>query len=169
MFDDPSFLLYWVPLIIISLTIHEFSHAWVADYLGDSTPRYSGRLTLNPIPHIDPIGFLMLIIARFGWAKPVPINPHNFSDPKAGTLWVGLAGPISNLMLAWVLSVIYRYFPFPGGVPNWIIQFILSGIWLNIALAVFNLIPVPPLDGSRILAGLLPPEQEHIFANFEQY
>lgn len=168
MFGDPSFLIYWIPLIIISLTIHEFSHAWVADLLGDPTPRYSGRLTLNPIPHIDPIGFIMLIVARFGWAKPVPINPHNFHDPKSGTLWVGLAGPLSNLTFAWALSVVYKYL-LPSFVPPMAVEILLSAIWLNLALAVFNLIPIPPLDGSRILAGILPPDQEYILHNLEQY
>lgn len=167
---DLSSLLVWLPVILISITIHEFSHGLVADYLGDPTARYAGRLSLNPIAHLDPIGMLMLIVVHFGWAKPVPVNANNFKDPQKGMALVGLAGPFSNLLLAWGLAMFSRYLlPVLPEAPLWVYQMIGHAIWLNIALAVFNFIPIPPLDGSRILSGVLSPMASARLAQLEQY
>ncbi len=164
---DLSFLIISLPILLITITIHEFAHAWVADRMGDPTPRMAGRLTLNPISHIDPIGFLMLILVRFGWAKPVPINPYNFSDPRRGSLFVSLAGPLSNFLFAWILAILYRTLPVAFGE---IVASILSyTIWINLALAVFNLIPIPPLDGSHILEYFLPAHQYEMMYRLQQY
>jgi Zn-dependent protease len=152
--------------ILIALTVHEFAHAFTADRLGDPTPRLAGRLTLNPISHIDPFGFIMLVLVHFGWAKPVPINPYNFKDPDKGEMLVSLAGPFSNILLAWVLVKCIKLFPeLVLGVPLYrgIVTLLIQ---ININLAVFNLLPIPPLDGSHIFARFLPYE---LRARFEQY
>jgi len=146
---DPTFLLVSLPILLITISIHEYSHAKVADILGDPTPRLAGRLTLNPISHIDPFGLLALVLVRFGWAKPVPVNPYNFKNPRGGELLVSLAGPLSNFLLAWVLAIIYKNVPLPNN--DFLSMIISYTIWINLSLAVFNLIPIPPLDGSHIL------------------
>lgn len=145
-------------VILYAITVHEFSHAATADMLGDPTPRMAGRLSLNPLSHIDPIGFIMLILVRFGWAKPVPINPYNFRDPVRGEVLVSLAGPLSNFISAWVCATIVRFLP-ADIVMNGYVQLVLSNfIFINLALGVFNLIPVPPLDGSHLIEPFLPYE-----------
>ncbi|MFH1361812.1 MAG: site-2 protease family protein [bacterium] len=159
-------LLIGLPIILITITVHEFAHAKVADVLGDPTPRQAGRLTLNPISHIDPIGFIMLILVRFGWAKPVPINPYNFRDPRKGTIYVSLAGPLSNFFFAWVVAIVYKTLPFDYPLLNTILSYT---IWINLALGVFNLIPIPPLDGSKILEGVLPYQYLESFYRMQQY
>ena len=164
---DLSFLIITLPIILVTITIHEFSHAKVADVLGDPTPRLAGRLTLNPIAHIDPIGFLMLILVRFGWAKPVPINPYNFKDPRSGSLFVSLAGPVSNFLFAWVIAILYRTMPLAYG--DLLSQILSYTIWINLALGVFNLIPIPPLDGSHILEFFLPASQLENWYRLQQY
>ncbi len=166
------------PPILLALTVHECAHAWVADRLGDPTARMLGRITLNPIKHLDPIGALALFLTgMFGWAKPVPINPGNFKDPARDTLWVSIAGPATNLFLAAVFALIYRLFMVgevplsTGGVDIYGPLFIMVelSIVLNIGLAVFNMIPVPPLDGSKVLQGLLPPDKAIQYARLEPY
>jgi Zn-dependent protease len=164
---DISFLIITLPILLLVITVHEFSHALVADKLGDPTPRLAGRLTLNPIAHIDPIGLLMLIVVRFGWAKPVPINPYNFRDPRKGALFVSLAGPTSNFLFAWVVAIIYRSAPLAYG--DLLSQILSYTIWINLALGVFNLIPIPPLDGSHILEFFLPPHQMENWYRLQQY
>lgn len=136
--------------LVLSLAFHEFSHAYVADRLGDPTPRRYGRVTLNPIKHLDPFGTLLLLLAGFGFAKPVPINPNNLG--RWGTLWVAAAGPISNLLIAVLTAVLMKIFA--GNFLALQILGIVLGI--NVVLAVFNLIPIPLLDGSRILGALVP-------------
>lgn len=146
--------------LIAAITVHEFCHALTADYLGDPTSRSNGRLTLNPIAHIDPIGTLLLPlfsafsgVPTIGWAKPVPIDPFNFKHPKRDEIIVSLSGPISNLLLAVITSLIIRFSP----INSWIIFYTLYLFSLiNISLFVFNLLPVPPLDGSHIFLNLLP-------------
>ncbi|MCD6550611.1 site-2 protease family protein [bacterium] len=150
-------------VLVFSVIIHEIAHGAVAYYLGDPTAKYAGRLTLNPIPHIDPFGSilipLLLVLARspivFGWAKPVPINPYNFRDQKYGQAKVALAGPAANLAIALVFGLILRFLPLSSQFSFF--AFALSYIvFINILLAVFNLIPIPPLDGSHILFTFLP-------------
>ncbi len=148
-----SFLVLSFVFILIAITVHEFSHALAADLLGDPTPRYFKRLTLNPIAHIDPIGLIMLIVVRFGWAKPVPINPLNFNNPRRDAALVSLAGPISNFIFAFLLGLVLKYSGLPESLWRDLIGY---GLWINLALGVFNLIPVPPLDGSKILSFFLP-------------
>jgi Zn-dependent protease len=150
-------LILYVIIILISISINEFAHAKAADVLGDPTPRLSGRLTLNPLAHLDPIGFLMLLIIRIGWAKPVPINPYNFKNPNTGMMIVGLAGPFSNFIIAWVLAIFLRNIPAPHYL--WY-DALTAAIWINLALMVFNLLPIPPLDGSRIFTQYLPVETQ---------
>ncbi len=138
--------------LIIAITIHEFSHALIADRLGDPTPRSQGRLSLNPLKHLDFVGTIMIFLIHFGWGKPVQIDPYNLKNPKRDQLLISLAGPASNLLLAIILSIIIRFIPL-----NLFITFLISTvIQLNVLLAIFNLIPIPPLDGSKILLNILP-------------
>lgn len=162
-------------LFFFALTIHEFSHGWVAWKLGDPTAKNAGRLTLNPLVHIDPIGTiflpLMLIMTHspfiFGWAKPVPVDFHNLRNPKRDMVWVGLAGPMANIILAIILSFFLKILVLTGGNP---LSTILSyAIMINLLLAVFNALPIPPLDGSRVLIGLLPRELAMRYARIEPY
>lgn len=143
--------------IILAITIHEFSHALVADHLGDPTPRAHGRLTLNPLKHLDPLGTLALFIFHFGWGKPIPIDPLNLKNPSRGQMLISLAGPASNLITALILSLIIRFAPI-ANIPLLMVFFYYT-ITISIVLAVFNLIPLYPLDGSKILLGLLPEEK----------
>lgn len=153
-------LIYTIPAIIVVLTIHEYSHAKVADMLGDPTPRNRGRLTLNPLSHIDPLGFLMLLLVRLGWAKPVPTSPIYYKDRRKGILYVSLAGPLSGIVLAFVVRLIIA----SGvvGIFGPAVTLLHSIYIYGLIIAVFNLIPVYPLDGSRILETLLP--QDKAFA-----
>jgi len=156
-------LIFLVLIVLASISIHEFAHAKTADVLGDPTPRLAGRLTLNPIAHLDPIGFLALILIHIGWAKPVPINPYNFKNPNQGMMLTGLAGPFSNFILAWILAVIFRTLPVSGYLWSYLMS---NAIFINLALMIFNLLPVPPLDGSRIFTHFLPLEWQY---NLEKY
>lgn len=148
-----------LPILIPSLVIHELAHGFTSQWLGDPTPRMSGRLTLNPLAHLDPIGLLLLIIAGFGFARPVPINPYYYKNPRRDEALVGLAGPASNFLLAWLLAIIFfKILGLTPSIGGFFFELVQLSIWLNLALAVFNLIPVPPLDGSHILAAILPDE-----------
>lgn len=173
MFDlDISRIIISLPAIMIGLTFHEYAHGRMADYLGDDTPYYQGRLTLNPLPHIDWIGFLMLMIAGFGWAKPVQVNPYKLrGGVKSGMMLVSLAGPVMNILLAFLALIALRFlYPLQGVEwANYAIMLVEPLVWINLVLAVFNLIPVPPLDGSKILAGLLPDRGASIMYTLEQY
>lgn len=163
---DPARLLYMTPAVIIGLTFHEFAHAAAAYRLGDRTAYHQGRLTLNPAAHVDILGLLMLYFAGFGWARPVPVNPFNFSGNRnTGMILVSLAGPLSNLFLAVIAAAMLGAFAWDVPYLNRITTEIIK---INVILAVFNLLPVPPLDGSKILAGVLPGSQEWLY-KFEQY
>ncbi|HLE49601.1 MAG TPA: site-2 protease family protein [Patescibacteria group bacterium] len=144
--------LYFLFGLIIAITVHEFAHALLADRLGDPTPRSQGRLTLNPLAHLDPVGTLMLLLFRFGWGKPVIFDPYNLAHPRRDAGIISLAGPASNILLATILALSLRFLP----LPQLLSPFFYITILLNITLAVFNLIPVYPLDGEKILAALLP-------------
>lgn len=160
-----------------SIIIHEVAHGWVADRLGDPTPRLSGRLTLNPVPHIDLLGTIIVPLIMylsplhliFGWAKPVPIDPYNLKEPKRDTLLISLAGPLSNIILAIILAIFYSLISKGGdlGFTNQLLAGLLKTmVGLNVALAVFNLIPIHPLDGGKILVGLLPYKEARDFDSF---
>lgn len=165
-------IIYLVIAALLSLTFHEYAHGRVAYWLGDDTAKRMGRLTLNPIPHLDPFGTIMMVIAMtsgmgLGWAKPVPVNPMNFNgNRKRGMLWVSLAGPVSNLILALLVTIILGL----GGykIP-YFSRLLETMIWVNVGLAVFNLLPVPPLDGSKILAGILPYRYAGYIYQIERY
>jgi Zn-dependent protease len=149
---------------IIALTIHEFSHALCATLLGDPTAKRLGRLTLNPLAHIDPIGLILLILVRFGWAKPVPFDPRYFRYPRIFSILVGLAGPVSNLMLASISVLAFHHMP----LTPLAMDFFQSMVWINVMLAIFNLLPIPPLDGSHFLRALLPNSLLPYYHRFEQ-
>lgn len=178
---DPGVIIIWFVVFLLSLTVHECAHAWAAEQSGDPTGRYLGRITLNPIPHIDIFGTIIFpLIAittggwMFGWAKPVPFNPMNLRDRKMGEIMIALAGPVSNILLAVLCIILYKIFfggsllsaGFAGGLNQPIAMMLQIGIYLNIILAVFNLIPVPPLDGSHVLRNLLPDSLAELYAQF---
>jgi Zn-dependent protease len=164
-----------IPVFLLALTIHEFAHAWVANRLGDPTARLQGRLTLNPLAHLDPIGMLAIVLIRFGWAKPVPVDARYLKNPRRDMVLIAAAGPASNLLLAAASAFCFRVIPW-GGVGlewAWLVHPMRSmfaeAIWINVVLAVFNLLPVPPLDGSRIVSGLLPLRQAISYSRLEPY
>jgi len=168
-------LIYRLPAIVLALTVHEYAHGRTAYHFGDPTAYEAGRLTFNPLAHLDPIGTLALIFLGFGWAKPVPVNPYNFQGNRVTKMmWVAGAGPLSNLLQALVMSILFSLLWHFGPTGNsalvvWLHNFLFYFIMINIVLAVFNLLPIPPLDGSKILAGLLPPSQMNIIFALERY
>ena len=154
--------LFKTPIFLISLSVHEFSHGFAAYFLGDDTAKRAGRLTLNPVAHIDIFGLIMLFIAHFGWAKPVPINPYNFRDFKRDTAITAAAGPISNFLIAILFAVILKIYTnfnpevlFGTGSSLLVFILLLFTVFINLALGIFNLLPIPPMDGSKILGGFL--------------
>lgn len=158
-------------VVFCTLPVHEYAHAFVADKLGDKTARLSGRLTLNPLAHIDILGAIMILFVGFGYAKPVPVNPRNFKNPKKGMALTALAGPFSNILMAVVfmfLSNVLSLFGSSLFVQAFYVFFSFAAS-INIGLAVFNLIPIPPLDGSRVLELLIPDKYYYKFAQYERY
>ncbi len=153
---------------LIALTFHEFCHALTAYLLGDNTAKRLGRLTLNPLAHIDPLGLLFLILVRFGWAKPVPFDPRNFSHPRLYSILVGFAGPLSNFFLALLFLYAVHYTPATAATQSFLLPFFQTSVWINVMLGVFNLIPIPPLDGSHTLAALLPESWQGTYRKFAQ-
>lgn len=169
---------FQVAILVMSVVIHEVSHGFMAYALGDSTAKYAGRLTLNPIPHIDPFGSIILPFMLsllpggivFGWAKPVPYNPYNLRDQKWGPGLVAVVGPLANIFIAFVFGLIIRFGEgLPFVIPAAFFEITMLIVLLNIALAVFNLVPIPPLDGSRVLFTLLPHHMDHVRQFLEQY
>ena len=155
-------LLIIAPPILLALSFHEYAHAYIANKFGDDTAKQSGRLTLNPLAHLDPIGTIMIFLVHFGWAKPVPVNPHRLRNPKKDMLWISAAGPLANMILALISGLLLRFIFAIGGAPNQhsiiglLIYAVFWSLQINLALAIFNLLPIAPLDGSKILFGLLP-------------
>ncbi|OGY08202.1 MAG: hypothetical protein A2782_00280 [Candidatus Blackburnbacteria bacterium RIFCSPHIGHO2_01_FULL_43_15b] len=153
--SNPLELLFLIPTLLVAITIHEFAHAFVADRLGDPTPRSQGRLTLNPLAHLDPIGTIMLILFRFGWGKPVQFDPYNLENPRRDAALISAAGPASNVLMA-ILAALASRVAITQDAPAIVTTFLVLLIQYNLLLAVFNLIPVHPMDGGKVLVGLLP-------------
>lgn len=154
LFTNPLVFLIWAISLVVALTIHEYAHAKVADTLGDPTPRANGRVTLDPRAHLDPLGTILILVAGFGWGRPVEFDPYNLRNPKRDTALIALAGPASNIILAIILSILANLL----GADSLISSIIPLMIMMNISLAIFNLVPVFPLDGEKILHGILPTE-----------
>ena len=152
--SNPAELLFIIPTLLAAITVHEFAHAWTADRLGDPTPRIQGRLTLNPLKHLDPLGTLMLLLFRFGWGKPVQFDPFNLEKPQRDAAIISFAGPLSNILLALASSVV-AHISLANQFNPLLISLAILFIQFNLFLAVFNLIPIHPLDGGKILIGLL--------------
>lgn len=179
---NPATLISRIIVLLTAFAVHEFAHAWTADYFGDNTPRINGRLTLNPLAHLDPMGSLMLIVAGFGWAKPVPVNPYTLRRRAPSALmWVSLAGPLSNFLMAALAALPFRlnlftwndiyasfaaressFLPTPAG-------FLWDFITINLVLMLFNLIPLAPLDGDKIVDFFLPPAWRDKIAQIRPY
>lgn len=170
LFQQPILFFFIVIALVIGITVHEFSHAWMANFLGDSTPKFQGRLTLNPLNHLDPIGSIMILIVGFGWGKPVQFNPYSLRKGKFGPALVAIAGPIANLIttviFAFSIRLIFMYSPTFLSSPLYLFFGII--VWLNVMLMIFNLLPIPPLDGSKILYSILPESSEDLIAQIEQ-
>lgn len=159
-------ILISIPGLLIAIVLHELAHGLAAYLLGDNTAKDAGRLTLNPIRHIDPLGLLTMVFFRFGWAKPVPINPLKFKNRKRDTILVSIAGITTNFILAIISALILVHIPIRNEI---VFQIILTTMWYNIMLGVFNLLPFPPLDGSKVIASLLPVKIEYLFYKYERY
>ena len=148
---EPEVLILLIPVLVFALVFHEFSHAWVANQLGDPTAKYAGRLTLNPLAHLDIFGSLMILFIGFGWAKPVPVDSRHLGNPRTDMMKIAFAGPASNLLLALISGTIIRATGDMGSITTMLEMF----TYINIMLAVFNMIPIPPLDGSQIFSGFM--------------
>ncbi len=179
MTDFLTELIILAPPLLFALTLHEFAHGFIADRLGDPTARLAGRLTLNPLSHLDPLGTIAFFFIKFGWAKPVPVNAGYFRNPKQGMLWVALAGPVTNLGLAiisailtkiaWLIAGLLPYSRVMEAILLPLSAMLVASVWINLVLAIFNILPIPPLDGGRILAGLLPDRLAEPYRQVERY
>lgn len=164
-----------IPVFLLALTIHELAHGWLANRLGDPTARLQGRLTLNPLAHLDPIGTLAIVLIGFGWARPVPVDFRYLRRPRRDMMLIAAAGPLSNLVMAAASAFCYSMIPRATGGHEWawlilpVRTMLRMGVWVNVVLAVFNLLPIPPLDGSRVLSGLLPVRHAISYSRLEPY
>jgi Zn-dependent protease len=155
-----------IPVLLFAITIHEYAHGRAALWLGDPTAKNMGRLTLNPLPHIDPFGAICLFLFNFGWAKPVPVNPRYFKNIRKDIILMSLAGPLANILLALLAGILIRYFFFPWDIYRLALIYLL---FMNIGLGLFNLVPIPPLDGSHVLENLLPLRAAQKYREFGRY
>ncbi len=168
-------LLLIAPPILLALTFHEFAHAYVANRLGDDTAKQNGRLSLNPLRHLDPLGTIMIFLVHFGWAKPVPVNPYRLKNPKKDMLWISAAGPAANMILALASGILLRLIVATAGEADrhsfmgLLTYVVFMSLQINLALAIFNILPIAPLDGSKILSGLLPAGFEKMLYFMERY
>ncbi len=171
LFQNPIMFFAWAVSLVVAISIHEFSHALAANSLGDPTAKLQGRLTLNPLAHLDLWGTLLLLFIGFGWGKPVPYNPYNLKDRKIGGAIISLAGPFSNLVLVIIFSLILKFiYPLLGlGYENALFYFLYTLIIINAILMAFNLIPIPPLDGSKLLYAILPDSMDNVKVILEKY
>lgn len=158
--SNPILFVLYLLALVVAITIHEFAHARAAEYLGDPTPKLQGRVSLNPMRHLDPFGMIFLLFAGFGWGRPVQFDPFNLKNPRRDAAIISVVGPLSNIILAIVLAIVVRIIETPLLYPF---------IMLNVTLAIFNLLPVHPLDGFKIVGGLLPPEKAHEWYQLERY
>ena len=168
---DPISIIFSIVILIMSVVLHELSHGYAAVALGDPTPRIQGRLTLNPLKHLDPVGSVLVPIITslfgftFGWAKPVQWNPYNLKNPRSGEVIIAAAGPACNLLIAVVFGLLIRFAPFSSS----FVEISSYVVLINIVLALFNLVPLPPLDGSHILFSLLPPSMSNVRMVIQRY
>ncbi len=162
---QPEVLALLIPVLLFALVFHEFSHGWVAYKLGDPTAKHQGRLTLNPIAHLDPFGSLMILFVGFGWAKPVPVDSRYLANPRVDMMKIAFAGPASNLLLALISGILIRMTGYMGPLTSMLILF----TQINISLAVFNMIPIPPLDGSQIFSGLMIRKNPNLVMQLQMY
>lgn len=163
---DFSELLIRIPVLLFSITVHEYAHGRTALWLGDPTAKSMGRLTLNPLPHIDPFGAICLFLFNFGWAKPVPVNTWYFKNVRSGTILMSISGPATNLAVACLAGLCMRFFPMPWVGLQLLFVYLL---FMNIGLGLFNLLPIPPLDGSHVMENLLPPKASLKYQSFNRY
>jgi Zn-dependent protease len=170
--DDPQLFVAFLVAVVVGITFHEFSHAAVASLQGDQTARSQGRLTLNPIAHLDPLGSIAILVAGIGWGRPVPVNPTSLRNRRLGDVMVSLAGPAANFVVALIAVVALRIaYPSAGATFNFdfTVTLLSTIVTINVVLGVFNLLPIPPLDGSTLLSIALPPSRQNIVAFLDQY
>lgn len=169
--ENPALALIWVVAIVYAISIHEFFHALAATAQGDYTAKFEGRLSLNPLVHLDPLGTLALLFVGFGWGRPVPFNPYNLRNPRFGPAIVGLAGPFANLLSVVIFTIALRILVQTNGIDlnNLLFLFFITIVQINLILLLFNLVPIPPLDGSKLLYALLPSNLNHVVVFLERY
>lgn len=169
---NPQEIIFSIIALLLAIDFHEFCHAWAAEHLGDPTARLMGRLTLNPLAHLDPIGTILLVLVGFGWGKPVPFDPYNLRNPRRDGALISFAGPISNILFATVSAILFRTLPasvIMAGDPLSLGRFLVILTFMNIMLAVFNFVPIHPLDGFKIVEGFLPEQQAAEWHELERY